>query len=417
MQPVKTSLLVLSGLLFLPGCASTQDATANDILENKLPGTAMLTGEVTAPKAFQAAKVYARNTDKNIIYMVYTGGGRYQTVALFPGPYEVWVEKTGFESDRQEIQVEVGDVLNVDFSLREATPRSAGQGSFLGRNMGDRTKEALLLPYDELYPEAPIRSLMENTCIQCHGQSFIPFRHHNTEEWDEVIGTMLVNRIPPGTISSAQRKELKESGKVVQAPIKEAFRDFRREILTAIGVNWLNATVFYTVWVYNTTYLATVIGLPLSSALLINTLSMLFLIIAIPIMGALSDRVGRKPLLISGCVGVACLAYPLYYLLSQGSFGSALIAQLVFVIPISMLQGTMPTTMVELFPTSSRYSALSISYNIAFAIFGGTAPLVATQLISMTGNPLSPSYWLIVGAVVSLLVTLSMKERYREPLR
>ena len=142
MQPVKTSLLVLSGLLFLPGCASTQDATANDILENKLPGTAMLTGEVTAPKAFQAAKVYARNTDKNIIYMVYTGGGRYQTVALFPGPYEVWVEKTGFESDRQEIQVEVGDVLNVDFSLREATPRSAGQGSFLGRNMGDRTKEA-----------------------------------------------------------------------------------------------------------------------------------------------------------------------------------------------------------------------------------------------------------------------------------
>jgi len=220
-----------------------------------------------------------------------------------------------------------------------------------------------------------------------------------------------------GVEESPMFKELKESGKVVQAPIKEAFRDFRREILTAIGVNWLNATVFYTVWVYNTTYLATVIGLPLSSALLINTLSMLFLIIAIPIMGALSDRVGRKPLLISGCVGVACLAYPLYYLLSQGSFGSALIAQLVFVIPISMLQGTMPTTMVELFPTSSRYSALSISYNIAFAIFGGTAPLVATQLISMTGNPLSPSYWLIVGAVVSLLVTLSMKERYREPLR
>ncbi len=208
MQPVKTSLWVLSGLLLLPGCASTQDATADDILENKLPGTAMLTGEVTAPKAFQAAKVYARNTDKNIIYMVYTGGGRYQTVALFPGPYEVWVDKTGFESDRQEIQVEAGDVLNVDFSLREATPRTAGQGSFLGRNMGDRAKEALLLPYDELYPEAPIRSLMENTCIQCHGQSFIPFRHHNTEEWDEVIGTMLVNRIPPGTISSAQRKEL-----------------------------------------------------------------------------------------------------------------------------------------------------------------------------------------------------------------
>ena len=220
-----------------------------------------------------------------------------------------------------------------------------------------------------------------------------------------------------GVEESPMFKALKEQGKVVQAPLKEAFREFHKEMLMAVGVNWLNAAVFYTVWVYNTTYLATVIGLPLSSALLINTLSMLFLILAIPLMGALSDRVGRKPVLIAGCVGVACLAYPLYYLLSQGTFGSALTAQLVFVIPISMLQGTMPTTMVELFPTSSRYSALSISYNIAFAIFGGTAPLVATQLISMTGNPLAPSFSLIFAAVVSLLVIVSMKERYREALR
>ncbi|TDI15415.1 MAG: MFS transporter [Acidobacteria bacterium] len=220
-----------------------------------------------------------------------------------------------------------------------------------------------------------------------------------------------------GVEESPMFKALKEQGKVVQAPLKEAFREFHKEMLMAVGVNWLNAAVFYTVWVYNTTYLATVIGFPLSSALLINTLSMLFLILAIPLMGALSDRVGRKPVLIAGCVGVACLAYPLYYLLSQGTFGSALTAQLVFVIPISMLQGTMPTTMVELFPTSSRYSALSISYNIAFAIFGGTAPLVATQLISMTGNPLAPSFSLIFAAVVSLLVIVSMKERYREALR
>ena len=143
---------------------------------------------------------------------------------------------------------------------------------------------------------------------------------------------------------------------------------------------------------------------------------MIFLIIAIPIMGALSDRVGRKPLLLTGCIGVACLAYPLYYLLSQGTFASALTAQLVFVLPISMLQGTMPTAMVELFPTSSRYSALSVSYNIAFAIFGGTAPLVATQLISMTSNPLSPSFSLILGAVVSLFFILSMKEMYQQAL-
>ena len=140
MQPIRTSL-VFSGLLLLAGCASTQDAT--DILENKVPGTATLTGTVTAPSAFQAARVYARNTDKNIIYMVYTGGGRYQAVALFPGPYEVWVETSGLESDREEIQIEAGEALNVDFSLREGAPQLAGQGTFMGLDRGGDRKSVV----------------------------------------------------------------------------------------------------------------------------------------------------------------------------------------------------------------------------------------------------------------------------------
>ena len=137
MQQVKTSLFVLMGLLLLPGCASTQNEATTGLLKNKVPGTATLTGKVTAPKAFEAAKVYAQNMDKNIIYMVYTGDGNYQAVAMFPGNYEVWVEKTGFESDRREIHVEAGAELNVDFSLREVPAQHFGQGSFLGLDRGD----------------------------------------------------------------------------------------------------------------------------------------------------------------------------------------------------------------------------------------------------------------------------------------
>ena len=80
MQQVKTSLVVLMGLLLLPGCASIQNEATTGFLQNKVPGTATLTGKVTAPKAFEAAKVYAQNMDKNIIYMVYTGDGNYQAV-------------------------------------------------------------------------------------------------------------------------------------------------------------------------------------------------------------------------------------------------------------------------------------------------------------------------------------------------
>ena len=208
MSQVRTSFFVIPGLLFLLGCASLKNEALDNAAGNPVPGTAMLKGKVTAPKAFQAARVYARSLDKNILYMVYTGDGSYQTVAMFPGSYEVWVEKTGFESDRSTIRIEADEELNVDFSLREAAPQTGGQGSFLGLDRGSRAKDALLLSYDELYPEAPIRPLMEQTCIQCHGQSFISFFHRNTKEWDETIGRMLEHRIPPGTIDSEQRKQL-----------------------------------------------------------------------------------------------------------------------------------------------------------------------------------------------------------------
>ena len=203
MSHQRTSLFAILGLVCLLGCG---DSGMIDTQQNRVPGTGMLSGQVTAPKAFQAAKVYARNLDKDIIYLVYTGGGLYQTVAMLPGSYEVWVEKPGFESDRQEIQVAGGAVLNLDFSLREAQPHAVGQGT-IG---GDRAQGAILLSYDELYPDSPVKSLMEDTCIQCHGQNYISFFHRSTEEWDDTIGQMMENRIPPGTISAHQRQELAE---------------------------------------------------------------------------------------------------------------------------------------------------------------------------------------------------------------
>jgi hypothetical protein len=114
-----------------------------DTLQNQVPGTGMLSGQVTAPTAFQAARVYANNVDLDILYMVYTGEGRYDAVAMLPGIYEVWVEKPSFESDRQEIEIEAGSALTLDFSLREAAPQSVGQGSFMGLDRGDRARQAV----------------------------------------------------------------------------------------------------------------------------------------------------------------------------------------------------------------------------------------------------------------------------------
>jgi virginiamycin B lyase len=167
---------------------------------------ATLKGSVTAPGEFTAAKVYARHLDKNIIYMVYTAAGSYETVAMFPGRYEVWVEKLGFDSDRHAIDLPAGGAASIDFELRASAAQQPGQGRFMGLTMGERLSSAPLVPYDELYPDAPIKPLIESTCIQCHGKSYLAFYHRNEAQWDATIGAMMVNRIPQGKVSPEQRK-------------------------------------------------------------------------------------------------------------------------------------------------------------------------------------------------------------------
>ena len=143
MQPVKTSVCILLGLLLLAGCASTQE---NDILENKVPGTATLTGTVTAPRPFKPLGCTPATRIKTSSTWSTRERAAIRPWLLFPGPYEVWVEKTGFESDRQEFQIEAGEVLNVDFSLTESGPQSAGQGSFMGLDRAAAPRTRLFFP-------------------------------------------------------------------------------------------------------------------------------------------------------------------------------------------------------------------------------------------------------------------------------
>jgi MFS transporter, MHS family, proline/betaine transporter len=109
---------------------------------------------------------------------------------------------------------------------------------------------------------------------------------------------------------------------------------------------------------------------------------------------------------------------PLFFLLvSTETFLLIVLAQVTFGAIISLFSGPGPAALVEMFPTNVRYSALGISYNLAVAAFGGTAPFIATFLIASTGNNLAPGIYLIIAAIVTLVVVSRMKETYRDPLR
>jgi MHS family proline/betaine transporter-like MFS transporter len=102
---------------------------------------------------------------------------------------------------------------------------------------------------------------------------------------------------------------------------------------------------------------------------------------------------------------------------SSGSFALAFIAQLTMIVFLSFFSGACPATYSEIFPTKVRYTALSIGYNIAVAIFGGFAPFIATWLIKVTGSSLAPAYYLIAAAVITFLVVLRIKETAFSPLK
>jgi MHS family proline/betaine transporter-like MFS transporter len=200
------------------------------------------------------------------------------------------------------------------------------------------------------------------------------------------------------------------------SPVIEAFRDEWRAMLQVIGFNIMNAIAFYMLFVYMVTFLIDNVKEPRSTALDINTISMVVLMVLIPIVGALSDRIGRKPLLLISTGGMLLLTYPLMLAMHHPNDALILGGQVGFAIILAAFYGTAPVTMAEVFPARVRVSALSVGYNVCLAIFGGTTPLVAVWLVERTHDDLSMAYYLMVGALISFLVVLRLPETARRAL-
>ncbi len=205
-------------------------------------------------------------------------------------------------------------------------------------------------------------------------------------------------------------RKLAELENVPSQPIREVFSQNGRQFAQTVGVETFMNSTFYVVLVYLITYQEEVVGFSSGNAALLSTAASLTAIGIIPLSGMLSDRIGRKPVLLGAAVLLIVAAVPLFSLMQQGTLSAGFAATFGLALILAVILGTHASTVAELFPTRTRQSGLSMAYSVAGAFFAGTIPYITTWLIGRTGSDMVPAFVLVVVGVVGLVTVLTLPE-------
>lgn len=206
----------------------------------------------------------------------------------------------------------------------------------------------------------------------------------------------------------------REAG-MLQAPVREVFSHHRWLLARLAGMASLGAVTFFIVFLYLVSWLQFVDGVTPARALAFNTIAMAS---ALPIYlasGWLSDRIGRRKLLLGAMAAGFVGAVPLFWMMQHSDPLMVLAGQFGFVLIISTIFGAEPAFMVEATPSPIRCTAVALAFNLPAGILGGLSPLAAAWLIHRTGNDLSPAFLIMAAAAVSLVATASFRDRTGMP--
>ncbi|MBM7587429.1 metabolite-proton symporter [Bacillus pakistanensis] len=213
-------------------------------------------------------------------------------------------------------------------------------------------------------------------------------------------------------------KKVQESGEVPKLPIIETLKNYWREVIIAVGAKVVETAPFYIFSTFVVSYATSNLGFSRTATLTAVMIATVITTILIPIMGNLSDKIGRKKLYIFGTIGMAIFAFPYFWMLQQKSVLLLMIATVIGLgiiwAPITAVLGTMFS---EIFDAKIRYTGITLGYQIGAALAGGTAPLVATALLSKFNNSYVPvAIYIIFTAVLSLAAIWAVKDRSNQKL-
>ena len=211
--------------------------------------------------------------------------------------------------------------------------------------------------------------------------------------------------------------KIEESNEVLVNPLVASFHKSNLvPIIQTMGLSIGWNAAFYIIMSFMSTYTNTFLKMPLKLSLLASVCTSVLLIVLMPVMGHLSDKIGRKPVLITACLGFIVTTYPVFEFMSDGSFVKVLLGGFVLALFMSMFSGAAVASIAEIFSTQVRTSSL-VGYNIMAALSGGMGPFFATYIIKVTGSTSSPAFYVIGLVIVSLITIITLPETYNKPLK
>jgi MFS family permease len=218
------------------------------------------------------------------------------------------------------------------------------------------------------------------------------------------------------------RRTMQETEAFSRQAHRPALAEVWRSLLTharIVGIGLMLVTMttvsFYMITAYTPTFGTAVLKLSSTAAFTVTMCVGLSNLVLLPVMGALSDRVGRKPLLYACTLLMLLTAYPaMRWLVAAPSFGALLAVELWLAILYASYNGAMVVFLTEIIPVSLRTAGFSLAYSLAAALFGGFSPAIATWLIKQTGDKAMPGAWLSVAAVMGLAAALLARKHEEE---
>ena len=199
--------------------------------------------------------------------------------------------------------------------------------------------------------------------------------------------------------------------------LMQMLKTYRKPMLKCIGLVLLFNVSNYMLTSYMPSYLTGILGMGELSSLLLIMVVMFVMMPLTLFWGHWADRLGRRPVIGAGAVGLILLAIPCMMLVTSGNMWLVFAGLIVLGVLHTCFSGTMPATLPALFVTDIRYSALAIGFNLSVSLFGGTTPLITAWLVDTTHNLMMPAYYLMGAGVVGLLTVLTLHESARKPLR